>query len=197
MSIIKNKEPLFSASNLLSVSRIPLSIAIAWTLHVNGGNLTPLVWGMIFYGVLSDFLDGFMARKFNQVTELGKILDPISDKIGAFIFFSFTVIILEWIPLWYLYLIVARDALILMGSIYIRQKKGSVAMSIMSGKISVNAMAAYWISELVTSGVNYWPQDVLLWLSVTLMIYSFGDYTFRFYRQCMENDTPSTPQTTG
>jgi phosphatidylglycerophosphate synthase len=186
---IFKRDPFFTTSNMLSVSRIPLSAGISWVHYSNGGTMTPILWGMIFIGIISDFLDGFFARRNNQITELGKVLDPVSDKIGAFIFFSYTVFVLQWIPYWYLGLIFYRDGIILTGSFYIKAKVGDVAMSIMSGKITVNALAAYWISVIVSDGVYYWPQTALLWISVACMMYSYFDYAFRFFSIVQHNRT--------
>lgn len=184
---IFKRDPFFTTSNMLSVSRIPLSAGISWVHYNSGGTMTPLLWGMILFGIVSDFLDGFFARRNNQITELGKILDPVSDKIGAFIFFSYTVFVMEWIPFWYIGLIFFRDGMILAGSFIIKAKVGDVAMSIMSGKITVNAMAAYWISVIVTDGVYYWPQTALLWISVACMVYSYFDYAFRYFKIIQNN----------
>ncbi|MDX1640768.1 MAG: CDP-alcohol phosphatidyltransferase family protein, partial [Balneolaceae bacterium] len=78
---------------------------------------------------------------------------------------------------------VSRDLLIMWGSARIKKKRGKVAMSIMSGKISVNGMALYWLT------VFFFPDAAkvhfyLMILSVILMIYSFIEYTIR-YRKIM------------
>jgi len=69
--------------------------------------------------------------------------------------------------------------LIMTGSGYIKKKRGKVAMSIMSGKISVNIMAFYWISIFFfreAATIHFW----LMVASVAIMIYSFVDYVIRY-----------------
>ena len=74
MKIIKN------IPNMLTVSRIVSCILGA--LFLVTGNI-PVSVGLYLYGAVSDAFDGFLARKLNATTELGKKLDPVSDKIYA------------------------------------------------------------------------------------------------------------------
>ena len=74
MKIIKN------IPNMLTVSRI-VSCILGALLFVTGN--IPVSVGLYLYGAVSDAFDGFLARKLNAVTELGKKLDPVSDKIYA------------------------------------------------------------------------------------------------------------------
>src|SRR3972149_1435510 len=67
---------------------------------------------------LSDFLDGFLARRFRQVSELGKILDPVSDKLliaPAVVLLAFT----RDFPFWLAVLIIGRDLAILLAGVYV------------------------------------------------------------------------------
>ena len=86
--------------------------------------------------ILTDNLDGYFARKYNQITELGKIIDPIADKtiIGtvAIIFF-----LKATIPLWFLIVVVGRDILILIGGLSVSKKIGKVTPSNYIGKATV------------------------------------------------------------
>lgn len=138
------------------------------------------IGALVFYGIISDYLDGVIARKTNTISEWGKILDPVADKLAAFVLFLYAV----WaglIPLWFLIVEVARDLLILSGSLYIKQQHGKVAMAVMSGKWSVNALAAYWMCAFFLPAIA-WPQLFFMGLALTLMLLSFFDYLYRFRR---------------
>ena len=69
--------------NLLSLSRIAL-LPLWWHLMASTDPVSHQ-WGaaLIVYGFISDALDGFIARRLNQVSGWGKVLDPVSDKLAA------------------------------------------------------------------------------------------------------------------
>ena len=75
---LKDRKQIWSIPNLLSLFRI-LLIPVMVTLYVKGRTIAALV----VFGVsaLSDIVDGQIARRFNMVTDLGKMLDPLADKL--------------------------------------------------------------------------------------------------------------------
>lgn len=177
------KDHIVTWSNFISLSRVLVVIPVIYIHMNNNYEINTAITLLIVYGVLSDYLDGLVARWRDEISELGKVLDPIADKLMAFFLFLYTVM-LGWIPVWYFAMGVSRDLMIMAGSGYIKKKRGKVAMSIMSGKISVNVMAIYWISvfffrDAVT--LHFW----LMIASVAIMIYSFIDYVIR-YRKIIE-----------
>ena len=137
---------------------------------------------LIVYAVISDYLDGLVARRTNSISEIGKMIDPISDKLCAGALFIYTVW-LGWVPIWFLVFFVIRDVLILTGSSFIKVRYGKVAMSTMSGKISVNVISAYWISVFFFREAEM-IHEIFLWMSVAIMVISFLDY-FNRYRKIM------------
>jgi len=174
------RDDIYTWSNFISLTRVLVVIPVIW-LHIeNDYQVNSLIWTLIIYGIVSDYIDGWVARWRNEVSELGKVLDPVADKLMAFFLFFYTVL-LGWIPLWYFALGVTRDLLIMAGSAHIKKKRGKVAMSIMSGKVSVNVMALYWIS------IFFFPeaesvQKFLMVVSVALMVVSFIEYKKRYYQ---------------
>lgn len=174
------RDDIYTWSNLVSFTRVLVAFPVIY-LHIqNGYQVNTAITVLIIYGAFSDYLDGLVARWRNEISELGKVLDPVADKLMAFFLFMYTVW-LGWIPIWYFALGVIRDLLIMGGSAHIKKKRGKVAMSIMSGKVSVNAMALYWIS------VFFFPEMVrvhqfLMVVSVIIMIVSFIEYKQRYYK---------------
>lgn len=76
------KKEIFTIPNALSLFRIVLAIlflelGLKWGMDER----QPILIGILLVSAMTDFLDGKIARKFNMVSELGKILDPIADKI--------------------------------------------------------------------------------------------------------------------
>lgn len=177
------KDHIFTWSNFISFTRVLVVLPVIYIHIHNDYQINRAIVLLIAYGVISDYLDGLVARWRDEISELGKVLDPIADKLMAFFLFLYTVM-LGWIPVWYFAMGVSRDLLIMMGSGYIKKKRGKVAMSIMSGKISVNIMAFYWISVFFfrdAETLQYW----LMIASVAIMIYSFVDYVIR-YRKILD-----------
>ena len=165
-------------SNLISFSRLFITFPVVYLHYKNNQNYNSLIVSLIFYAAISDYLDGLVARKTNTISEVGKVIDPISDKLCATILFLYTVW-LGWVPAWFMIVNVIRDALIMIGSSFIKIKFGKVAMSTMSGKIYVNVLAVYWISVFFfreASGVHFY----LLVFSTVIMASSFFAYIFRF-----------------
>jgi CDP-diacylglycerol--glycerol-3-phosphate 3-phosphatidyltransferase/cardiolipin synthase len=89
-----------------------------------------LALGVFVVASLSDAVDGFIARQFNQISQLGRVLDPIADKM-----LLMTVIILlavnpghafPKLPLWFPILVVSRDVLLLAGALLIHILVGEV-----------------------------------------------------------------------
>lgn len=174
----KISQALFTWSNLISFTRIFVAFPIIYLHYINNQQPTWTIAALVFYGIISDYLDGYIARKTNSISEWGKILDPIADKVSAFFLFLYTV----WaglIPLWFLVVEVVRDLIILGGSVYIQQKHGKVAMAGMSGKWSVNALAAYWMCAFFLPDIM-WLQLFFMGCALTLMVLSFFDYLHRF-----------------
>ena len=72
------KKDLFTIPNLLSLFRLSL-IPVYMTIYLEGSHL--LAGGILALSCLTDLLDGWIARKFNMATEVGKFLDPLADKV--------------------------------------------------------------------------------------------------------------------
>lgn len=177
--IIPVKNEVFTIANAISLSRALIAIPILFLHHESGKEATWLVVVFIAYVFISDYLDGFIARKRDEVTEFGKFADPLADKLCALILFLYGVFI-NIIPLFYLIILVVRDGLILAGSLMIKRKRGKYAMAVISGKIAVNALAVYWFVAF------FFPQreqtiEFLMWLSIILLLYSLGSYIHRFF----------------
>ena len=104
--------------NLLTLSRIPLMVIVVALLHPWNGQPLPWAWTialvMFLFGALTDWLDGWLARKMGQVSDFGKFMDALVDKIftmGTFV----SLLALGIVGLWALFpilLILAREFLI-------------------------------------------------------------------------------------
>ena len=172
-------QQIFTVSNAISLLRIPIALMIVYLHMNNGGLISAGILILIALGVISDYLDGYLARRLQQVSELGKALDPICDKLGAAVLFIY-VVWLGTIPLWFLLVLIARDVVIALGSLWARKQLGTMPMAILSGKASLNVVILYWIVAFM------FPEQAKLLvitqgLALGAMAYSLVDYLNRFY----------------
>jgi len=126
-------------------------------------------------GVISDGLDGYFARKFNQVTELGKIIDPVADKMLVGIIAMF-LIIQGKMPLWLGIAILTRDAIILTGGLYAKNKLKFVIPSNYVGKFTVDIIALFLLGTVLNIRfvINYGPYVALSAMILSLIVYGFN-----------------------
>jgi cardiolipin synthase len=101
----------------------------------------PILIAVYFFSIWLDFFDGYLARKLSQETELGKILDPLADKLMVICIITALVIVTDF-PLWLAIIIFARDLLIMIASFIIFRGKHFVAPSIIVGKVTFALLGA-------------------------------------------------------
>lgn len=76
------KRDIFTIPNMLSIFRLILAAVFLWVFYnPEIGNKNHTLTALLIASALSDFLDGKIARRFHMVSELGKVLDPIADKV--------------------------------------------------------------------------------------------------------------------
>lgn len=102
----------WNAANIITVGRILFAPVFIWLLLISTDQPSDVTrWvaaGLFVVGMATDGIDGFVARRYNLVTDLGKILDPIADKVltgGALIALS----ILGELPWWVTAIILVRE----------------------------------------------------------------------------------------
>ena len=97
--------------NTITIVRILLAPVFLWMLLVDGGADGPLRWwaaALFIVAIATDGVDGWIARRYEIVTDLGKLLDPIADKIlTGFAFIGLS--ILGELPWWITIVVLARE----------------------------------------------------------------------------------------
>ena len=176
---INYKELFSTKSNLLSIFRLFLAIPF-WFLFekINTPWGPYILFSLCILVVVTDMLDGYLARKFNEVTEMGKIIDPLADKIvvAAIII---KIYILGLIPDYYFFMIVGRDIIIFLGGIYVTNKIGKVLPSNKLGKAAVFTIGIVILLVILQLG---WDNYILLtfyYLSIFLLFASLFGYIYR------------------
>jgi len=127
----------------------------------------------------SDLLDGYLARKLNQVSELGKIIDPLADKV-AVIVIALILLYLNKIPLWFVTIVVLRDLIIFGFGFYLSSKKNIRLMSNYPGKFAVFSIGITLLFSIINSPVLKEINKYLYLISIALILYSSVLYFIRF-----------------
>jgi len=171
---------IWTLSTVLSFSRIFLLAPLAYFLFSAVPHNREWAACILVLAGITDFLDGYLARLLHQVTDFGKIIDPIADKIAAG-GGSLMLVAVGAMPLWFVVVMVARDLLILIGGIYIKSKKNIITQSNWPGKVAVTSIALVMLlSALAVPSLEEFRQ-VAIWASVFLMAFSFFLYVQRLF----------------
>ena len=139
----------------------------------------------------TDWLDGYFARKYNQITTLGRILDPFADKViicGTFIFLAATKgMLADWRMLqpWMVVVIVGRELLVTALRSFL-EDRGSDFSANLSGKLKMllqciaAGAALIYLHYMQTAAEApawvYWVTVASIWLAVLLTVYSGAVY---------------------
>jgi len=178
----------WTAANVLSLTRLVLVGPIVVLLWQNG----PLDWllGLTVVAIMTDWFDGRVARWTRSVSEWGKVIDPVADKVAAVL--SVSVLTFRpaepTLPLWFFGVVVGRDLLILAGGSWIARRSGKVLMSAWAGKA-----ASLWLALTVLGVILKADPPVLnvcLWMATGLFVFSFGVYLVRYLNAIRRSPPP-------
>lgn len=176
--------------NLLSIVRI-LAIPIVVAFLSSPGALASFLATLIFsLASLTDLLDGYIARRQKQETAVGKLLDPIADKL--LVLSSMIMLIpLGRIPAWIVLLIIGREVAVT-GLRGIASAEGLVIAASRWGKAKLVFQTVSLIGLMLHYeylGINFHILGViLLWLALIITLWSGIDYFKNFYRRIQEID---------
>ena len=133
---------------------------------------------------LTDFFDGYIARKYNLITDFGKIMDPLADKIlviSALVIF----VQLEYIPGWMSIIVLAREFLI-SGIRILAAAKGEIIAAGNLGKYKTTSQMLVIVIALAIGPIGFTLAghfftiaEVLMLIPVILTIWSGWEYTFK------------------
>jgi CDP-diacylglycerol--glycerol-3-phosphate 3-phosphatidyltransferase len=182
------KQQFWTLPNTITSLRV-LATAPVILLIVSGE--TWALWAALCIMVLSEFsdwIDGVLARRRGQVSNIGKLLDPMADSLyRVSVFTAFTAN--HWMPLWMLLIIICRDVSVSYLRVLAEQKKGTMGAR-QSGKWKAVAQS---IAQLVVvAGYAMWGPDMpdllAMFLNFVLLVatavtaYSLLDYAASVFR---------------
>ncbi len=175
--------------NLLTIGRFFLTGGFIYCVTKDGGFFSVLAIVLFMLAVLSDYLDGYLARKYNLFTDFGKIMDPIADKflvLSAFFVFMRQ----GYFSPWMFYVIAGREFLVTVSRFFLI-KKGKVIAAERAGKaktvlqmttifgiLSMNFLLnsthdpSSWVFQQGTMAYCFFAIQLLMVFTVTLTLYS-------------------------
>lgn len=175
---------LASKITLVRIAFIPAFMVL---MYLSGGNPNMWMWlslAVFIVASLTDYIDGYIARKWNQVTDFGKFLDPLADKllvIAAMVMFC------QWgsFPAWALMIVLAREFAVT-GLRLVAVGKGKVIAAGWSGKIKTASTMIGLCAMMV------FPQEQLIcWIVIGVIVvttlYSGVEYFIQNWK-CLWDD---------
>lgn len=173
--------------NLITLSRLGLAVILFWLIYVEGFWITAAV--LFVVAAATDAIDGYIARKYGQVTTLGRILDPFVDKIivcGAFVF------LLEkkadsGVNSWMVMSVIGREMFVTGLRSFLEQSgKDFSAAFIGKAKMALQCVAITMsllsLSPKVGSPTFNSYRDIVLWSAVAVTVYSGLTYAVRGFQ---------------
>ncbi len=170
------KQRLFNVPNQLTTARLVLSIVLFVLIALEYYLASTIIFVI---AASTDWLDGYWARKYGQVTNLGRILDPFVDKIiicGTFIFLS--AVPDSGVRAWMAVVVVGRELLVTALRSYL-EGEGADFSAQMSGKLKMVlqclaaalALYALYYGQPRSEGLD-WAVSVSVWSAIALTLYS-------------------------
>ena len=169
---------LFLLPNIITLGRLILTILLFQ--NYNSTDFSPLILILIISIIgLSDSLDGMIARKFNQVSNLGTILDPITDRIVF-------VLLIIWLSANFEYafiiLIFIREGLVALGGLYVLISKKTLEVS-NKGKVGTTLIFISLCLSVITNENLIFFIDIFIIFSLIFYYYVALEYLYKLIKK--------------
>ncbi len=180
----------FTVPNLLSFFRLATAplVFLFFSLPPPEGRWITL--GFLALSFSTDFFDGFFARRLKQQSDLGRILDPLADKVVVLALMIAVVLFrpgpLSLLP--FLLVVLGRDMLILAGGYYVRRTRGVVLESNIWGKAATFILMAAFLAFIFDD--LWWPAFIVFLAGFALVLVSFVTYIVLFVKTMQPGSPP-------
>ena len=155
-----------TTASKITLVRVAMIPAFLVTMYVSGGQAGLWMWislALFVVASLTDFVDGQIARKCNQVSDFGKFLDPLADKLLTI---AAMTMYCEWgvFPAWALMIVLAREFSVT-GLRLVAASKGTVIAAGKSGKLKTASTMVGLCAMMAFPGI-----DVLNWVVIAAIV---------------------------
>ena len=172
------RQEAFSIPNLLSYFRL-LLIPLFIQLYIRGDFTEALI--TLAASGLSDIIDGRIARKYNMVTDLGKVLDPVADKLTqcAMMICVATRYPAMW---WLLGIHVVKELIMIVVGYYVLKKTDTINSAIWCGKLCTGVIYAVMMSHVILPDIPQSVSAASAAVCAGLIVLSLVVYTARYVK---------------
>lgn len=175
------KKEIFTIPNLLSLFRLVL-IPVYVVIYLNARSAADyfLAAAILAVSCLTDLIDGKIARHFNMISTVGKILDPLADKLTQF---SLIICLAVKYPvLWYLVaLFVIKEGFqLIAGGLNLRRGK-MLKGALLSGKICTTVLFVSLIVMVMIPTLDVSVVNIIAIVDALFMLVAFGDYMIAYF----------------
>ncbi|MGN0328895.1 MAG: phospholipase D-like domain-containing protein [Lachnospira sp.] len=187
-----NKKELLSIPNILGYFRIllvPIYLIIYYNTQPGHGYTAAAV--VLGISAITDMLDGKIARRFNMVTEFGKFLDPVADKLTQF---AVAVSLTSRFPLmrYLIMVIIIRDVFLGVAGFIFLKKGKKMNGAQMHGKVATALFFILMVVLLLDSGITYFKAGLFTLVCIVAMLFSMLCYMYTYYRMAMNKEVRKT-----
>jgi cardiolipin synthase (CMP-forming) len=172
--------------NLICILRIVLIWPIVRAL---GAAEYGIALALFACAAVSDGLDGYLAKRFNWTSDLGKVLDPLADKLLLVVVF----VAATWlglVPWWLTATAVARDVMIGLGAVVFTLWFGPLqGRPTIISKVNTAVQLGYLVAVIVSAASGFPPTEILAalaWLTLATTVISGLDYVTKFTRRAWQ-----------
>ncbi len=175
--------------NILSLFRMCLVPIFVVVFFSDKPHAMAYAAGIYFLAGATDVLDGFIARRFNMITRLGKILDPLADKLMTITVFI-CICIRGILPWWLIVLLFAKDFIMILGGIKLYREVSGVFAANVFGKATtvllvLGGIAMMLFNEYLSPGIKLGFEIVAILMSFL----AFSSYLRLYINYKKHNDT--------
>jgi len=178
------QDRILTLANAISISRIFLTIPLVLIFEDIAHGMTGKLWQafvLIIIIAITDFLDGYVARKAEGITNFGKLIDPVADKICMMVVLIYLIISYKLPFLIFFLTLAIRDVFLIIIGVYLMFSQEEVFQSNKSGKWFIGISALMMVLFLLKDPLNI--PNYILWTSYLISSLLFMFSTFEYIRR--------------
>ena len=165
-----------TSASKITIARVVMIPFYMAAMYMTGGEAGVWMWislGIFIVASLTDFVDGYIARTYNQTTDFGKFLDPLADKLLTI---SAMCVFCQWgsFPAWALMIVLTREFAVT-GLRLVAVQKGNVIAAGWSGKVKTASTMVGLGAMMAIPGVA-WLNGLVIAVIVVTTVYSGVEY---------------------